>query len=156
MTQTKTSRPGGQSGAAQENSSSRETSTKAEVTAFARLFKPPPYGSPEWQALADVDPRKREALVHAAESWLVINSNPHVAEILAEIIEWDRRRYMSESTAAMASLRDWSRLAGAPTFAEIERRRHVYTTPVRTPEQIRAATNYSWRLVEQQNGRAAA
>jgi hypothetical protein len=37
MTQTKTSWPGGQSGPAQENSSSRETSTKTEVTPQARL-----------------------------------------------------------------------------------------------------------------------
>jgi hypothetical protein len=131
-------------------------STTAEDTAYPLVLVPPQYGTEEFHELPDGHPARQAAILHAAECWRVLASNPHVSELIAEIIEWDRRRDMSASTASMASLRDWARLAGAPTYAELERRRHVHATPARTPAQIRAAADYSWRRIEQQNGRAAA
>jgi hypothetical protein len=155
MTQTtKTSWPGGQSGPAQENNSIRGTSTKDEVTAFGRLFKPPPYGSAEWEALPDCDPRKHEALVLAAESWRILASSPHLEVVLGEWAEWLSRKEFRDSAAAISALRErWVRL---PTYAELDRRRNTYDRPPLTPAQIRAQADYSWRRLDREHRKEAA
>jgi hypothetical protein len=151
---TEKSRPGGQSGAAQENSNSRETSTKAEVTAFGRLFKPPPYGSTEWHELDDTDPRKRDALVHAAEAWRILASSPHLEVVLTEWAEWLARKEFRDSAAAISALRErWVRL---PTYAELQHRRSTYDRPPLNPQQIRAQADYSWRRLEREHRKEAA
>lgn len=73
---------------------------------------------PDWSDLAEYG-RLRDA---AAEQQL-LEESPHVAELRAEWIEWDRRRSWSESTAAISSLVDWRQAATTPTYAELERRR---------------------------------
>lgn len=64
-----------------------------------------------------------EQLCRDAEAWRLLESSPHVAELLGEWIEWDRRRTLSDSTAGMAAAIDWRAVSTAPTYAELQRRR---------------------------------
>lgn len=114
---------------------------------FPWLPRPPEYGSSEWQQLDDADPRKSASTVQAAEAWRILNSSPHVRELLNEWREWQLRRDMGESTADMAALYDWRAVANTPTFAEIERRRNTYEHPPLTPEQIKARAQDNWRMI---------
>lgn len=85
----------------------------------------PIYGSAQWCLLPPGDPRKLLArLVHSAACWDRLNRSPHVGEILAEFIEWDRRRgerLASHAVSKVASERRWFR--PTTSYAEIERRR---------------------------------
>ncbi|MGK3203221.1 hypothetical protein [Amycolatopsis sp. MEPSY49] len=88
------------------------------------------------------------ALTLDAAAWRLLNTSPHVAELLAEWIEWDRRRTLRETSNAVSAAADWRALAGAPTYAELERRRAVATRPALTPHQIRAQATASWARVD--------
>lgn len=84
-----------------------------------------------------------------AAAWRLLIISPHVADLLAEWIEWDRRRTLRETSHAVSAAADWRALAAAPTYAELERRRAVVTRPALTPHQIRAQATASWARVEQ-------
>ncbi|PKW13659.1 hypothetical protein [Saccharopolyspora spinosa] len=64
-------------------------------------------------------------LRHDAECWRLLMSSPHVAELLAEWFEWDRRRTAVETSHAVAGAIDWRAVASAPTYAELARRRSI-------------------------------
>lgn len=70
-----------------------------------------------------LDRAEYNALVSDAEVWRALKRSEHVVDLLHEWAEWRRRRDMSASTAAMSSLVNWRVVAGAPTYAELERRR---------------------------------
>ncbi|OXM73076.1 MULTISPECIES: hypothetical protein [Amycolatopsis] len=89
-----------------------------------------------------------QLLLLDAGAWRLLNTSPHVAEILSEWIEWAHRKDMSESTAEMARMVDWRREASVPTYAVLRERRSHYERAPRTPEQIRAETAWSWARVE--------
>ncbi|WP_410644560.1 hypothetical protein [Amycolatopsis sp. lyj-346] len=88
------------------------------------------------------------ALTLDAAAWRLLATSPHVAELLAEWIEWDRRRTARETSNAVSTAADWRTLAAAPTYAELERRRAVVTRPALTPRQIRAQAAASWARVD--------
>jgi hypothetical protein len=88
------------------------------------------------------------ALTLDAAAWRLLNTSSHVAELLAEWVEWDRRRTARETSNAVSAAGDWRALAAAPTYAELERRRAVVTRPALTPHQIRAQAAASWARVE--------
>ncbi|KDN23931.1 hypothetical protein [Amycolatopsis rifamycinica] len=83
-----------------------------------------------------------------AAAWRLLAASPHVAELLAEWVEWDRRRTLRETSHAVSAAADWRALASAPTYAELERRRAIATRPTLTPHQIRAQTAASWARVD--------
>ena len=83
-----------------------------------------------------------------AAAWRLLATSPHVAELLAEWIEWDRRRTLRETSNAVSAAADWRALAVAPTYAELERRRAVATRPALTPRQICAQAAASWARVD--------
>jgi hypothetical protein len=116
------------------------------------IIRPPEYGSAEWHALPTDDPRRQAGLVHAADSWAVLVSSPHVADVLFEYREWLRRANFRDISSAISAAADWRGLAGQPTFAELERRRSTYTTPALTPAQIRAKAAASWDELEARYG----
>lgn len=94
------------------------------------------------------------ALREDAENWRALcRSSPHIAELLDEWREWRRRRDLSEATADMAASLH-PRFATVPTYAELERRRNIYTTPALTPGQIKARAAASWAAVERKRGAA--
>lgn len=88
------------------------------------------------------------ALVADAGAWRLLTASPHVAELLAEWIEWDRRATVREVSHAFSGGADWQTWAAAPTYAELARRRAVHTTEPLTPAQIRARATASWARVE--------
>jgi hypothetical protein len=60
------------------------------------------------------------ALQADAGAWRLLQQSPHLVELLAEFIEWDRRRTERETAAAVQSGNvEWV----YPTYAELERRR---------------------------------
>lgn len=91
-------------------------------------------------------------LADDAAAWRILNESPHVAELLAEWVEWHTRRDMSASTAGMSALVDWRKAASAPTYAELQRRRSTYNRPALTPEQIRAKARASLAEFERRHG----
>lgn len=83
-----------------------------------------------------------------AMAWRLLNQSPHVAALLAEWIEWDRRRQARESSwgiSAEARGR-WDHIS----YAEIERRRATFAQPGRSAEEVRKQASESWAAVEQQ------
>lgn len=82
-----------------------------------------------------------------AMSWRLLNRSPHVASLLAEWVEWDRRRQMRESSWGISSVARgrWSHVS----FAEIERRRSTFAQPARSAEEVRIQARESWAAVEQ-------
>ncbi|GAB3459121.1 hypothetical protein [Actinophytocola sediminis] len=63
-----------------------------------------------------------QRLAADAGSWRLLNRSPHVAELLAEWMEWDTRRQSRESSWDISALRGrWNHL----TYAELERRRRL-------------------------------
>ncbi len=118
------------------------------ITIEQALLQPPEYGSPEWLALPLDDPRRHAALVQAAERWRLLTSSPHVVDVLFEFREWCRRAGFRQTSSAVSAAANWAGLAGAPTYAELARRRAVFTTPALTPEQIRTSVARSWAALE--------
>ncbi|MEV5720642.1 hypothetical protein AB0L41_42825 [Amycolatopsis mediterranei] len=88
------------------------------------------------------------ALVADAGAWRLLATSPHVAELLAEWVEWDRRRTARETSHAVSAAADWRAVAGAPTYAELAARRAVATTDPLTPDQIRDRAAASWAAIE--------
>ncbi len=88
------------------------------------------------------------ALVADAGAWRLLTTSPHVAELLAEWVEWDRRRTTRETSHAVCASANWQAVAAAPTYAELERRRAVVITEPLTPPEIRARAAASWAAVE--------
>ncbi len=88
------------------------------------------------------------ALTLDAAAWRLLATSPHVAELLAEWVEWDRRRTLRETSNAVSAATDWRALAAAPTYAELACRRAVATRPALTPHQIRAQAAASWARVD--------
>jgi hypothetical protein len=84
-----------------------------------------------------------------AAAWRLLNTSPHVAELLAEWIEWDCRRSARQTSNAVSAAAGWRALAAAPTYAELAQRRAVATRPALTPRQICAQAAASWARVEQ-------
>lgn len=86
----------------------------------------PRYGSPEWDALPDQDPRRAAAVVIAAECWRDHSSVERVAQdLLADLIdrEQELRRRVREASWDVAGAADWSAIARAATFRELQQRR---------------------------------
>jgi hypothetical protein len=121
-------------------------------------IRPPEYGSPEWQALAADDPLRRESVLFAADAWRLLNSSPHVEDLLLEWVEWLRRKTLRETSWSISAAVDWREVATSPTYEELERRRSTYTTPALTPEEIRVKAGWSREEIEawKGTGRAAA
>ncbi|WP_020664082.1 hypothetical protein [Amycolatopsis benzoatilytica] len=84
------------------------------------------------------------ALVADAAAWRHLAASPHVAELLAEWVEWDRRRTARETSNAVCAAGNWRTNAAAPSYAELARRRASFARPALTPQQIRAAAAASW------------
>lgn len=93
-----------------------------------------------------------DALAFDAACWRTLDRSPHVADLLAEWVESVRRAELSESTAAMAALVDWRKVANSPTYAELRRRRNTYDRPALTPEQIRQRAQASLAAFERRHG----
>lgn len=86
----------------------------------------PRYGSPEWNALPDQDPRRAAAILIAAEAWRDHCSPERVAQdmrdSLAEIRDViDQTLVETSHDVAMAA--DWAHIFERPTHAELQRRR---------------------------------
>lgn len=81
-----------------------------------------------------------------AMAWRLLNQSPHVAALLAEWIEWDRRRQLRESSWGISSQARgrWDHAS----YAEIERRRNTYTGPALSAEEVRIRAQRSWAEVE--------
>ncbi|MEU4247779.1 hypothetical protein AB0F15_10240 [Amycolatopsis sp. NPDC026612] len=107
-----------------------------------------PQPDPEPPAAVAVPFREYRALVLDAAAWRHLNTSPHVAELLAEWVEWDRRRTTRETSNAVSAAGDWRAIAAAPTYDELARRRAVATRPALTPHQIRAQAAASWARVD--------
>ncbi|MGW4826680.1 hypothetical protein ACWEOG_03790 [Amycolatopsis japonica] len=88
------------------------------------------------------------ALIADAGAWRLLNTSPHVAHLLAEWIEWDRRATARATSNAICGGAAWRAIAGGPSYAELARRRAVHTTEPLTPDQIRARATASWARVE--------
>lgn len=151
MSPERETRPSGGAGAGQETSEG--TRSDLHLTGGIR---PPDYRSAGYDALPAGHPLRTEAMKHAADCWALLMSSPHIADLLAEWTAWAERRMWSESTTAMSAHYDWSTEASKPTYAELERRRNTYDRPALTPQQIRAAADYSWRRAERDMTRSAA
>ncbi|HEY3479024.1 MAG TPA: hypothetical protein VGL02_09005 [Streptomyces sp.] len=103
------------------------------------------HGVPELVTIPFLEYR---ALVADAGAWRLLATSPHVAELLAEWVEWDRRRTARETSHAVSAAADWRAIASAPTYAELAARRAVATTDPLTPDQIRARAAASWAAIE--------
>ncbi|WP_037363504.1 hypothetical protein [Amycolatopsis orientalis] len=88
------------------------------------------------------------ALVADAAAWRQLTTSPHVAELLAEWVEWDRRRTTRQTSNAVSAAGNWRANAATPTYAELARRRATFTRPALTPQQIRATAAASWARVD--------
>lgn len=86
----------------------------------------PRYGSPEWDALPEMDPRRAASVVLAAECWRDYCSPAQVAlDLLGEMEQADTelRRRIREASWAVCSGADWVALSKSPTHSELQRRR---------------------------------
>ncbi|HWD00949.1 MAG TPA: hypothetical protein VG674_00575 [Amycolatopsis sp.] len=107
-----------------------------------------PQPDPEPPAAVAIPFPEYRALVLDAAAWRHLNTSPHVADLLAEWVEWDRRRTVRETSGAVSAAADWRAIAAAPTYDELARRRAVATRPALTPQEIRAQAARSWVRVE--------
>ncbi|MEV4604821.1 hypothetical protein AB0K15_46660 [Amycolatopsis sp. NPDC049253] len=99
----------------------------------------------------EVDRVEYDLLVLDAAAWRLLNTSPHVAEILAEWVEWAYRSDQRDIAAAICAGADWRREATVPTYDELRRRRAVHIGPELTPAEIRARAAASWAQFEQQH-----
>lgn len=70
-----------------------------------------------------------DQLIVDAGAWRMLRNSEHILNLLAEWIEWDRRRNARQISAAFSDGVDWKLKAYAPTYAELERRRNTYLCP---------------------------
>lgn len=86
----------------------------------------PLYGSPEWDALADRDPRRWASVIVAAECWRDHRSPGRVSldmrRVLAEAETLHIAR-LKDAAVDVSQAADWAAIAGNPTHAELVRRR---------------------------------
>lgn len=94
-------------------------------TALRNLVRPPEYRSAEYNELPAGHPLRSASMRFAADCWAEVTSSPHIAELLAEWVEWVRRRDAAGDSQAISAVADWRAMAAAPTYAEMERRRSV-------------------------------
>lgn len=81
----------------------------------------PDYGTRTWQQLANSDPAKLRAVVHAAECWRVLTESGHLTELLAEYAEWMRRRDRRDTAHAISAMcRRWV----SDSYAALDRLRY--------------------------------
>ncbi|WP_141999968.1 hypothetical protein [Amycolatopsis cihanbeyliensis] len=78
-----------------------------------------------------VDRAEYEHLRLDAEAWRLLNRSPHVAELLAEWIEWVARQDFRQTSSAISAAADWRTVASTPTYTELKRRRSVPVVPRR-------------------------
>ena len=86
----------------------------------------PLYGSPEWHALPNSDPRKSAAVWRAAECWRTYWEPDAVAARLADELEFldhEVIRRIRATSYEVASGADWRSLAQQPTYATLAARR---------------------------------
>lgn len=81
-----------------------------------------------------------------AARWRSLAASPHVAELLAEWLEWHRRKECRESSNAIAGACRWGSIT--PSYRELERRRSTYPTPALTPAQIKAKARAGWAVID--------
>lgn len=124
----------------------------AESSRWPVLVPVPEYGSPAWHQLDEDDPARHAAVVRAADCWLALTSSPHVADLIAEWIEWDVRRVDAEASHAISGAGNrvdgrgrplpsvWRLAANAPSFKELQRRRAEPGCAVRCPVCSRVRT----------------
>ncbi len=68
-----------------------------------------------------------DQLVVDAGAWRMLRDSEHILDLLAEWLEWDRRRTTRQVSGAFSEGMDWTLQAGAPTYAELEARRQLTT-----------------------------
>lgn len=83
-----------------------------------------------------------------AAKWRALAACPHVAELIADWLEWHRRGECRASSNAISAACDWRKRSGVPTYAELARRRRTYRSPPLTPAQIRARAARSWAVID--------
>jgi hypothetical protein len=90
---------------------------------------------PQANAAADafiiIPCQEYERLTLDAGCWRKLVASPHVAEILDEWREWQRRHTLRQTSGAVSRAVDWSAFAKIPTYAELERRRAEPVVPRR-------------------------
>jgi hypothetical protein len=62
-----------------------------------------------------------------AGAWRMLRDSEHILDLLAEWLEWDRRRTTRQISGAFSEGMDWTLQAGAPTYAELKARRQLTT-----------------------------
>lgn len=83
----------------------------------------PLYGSPEWDALPDTDPRRVAAVARAAEAWRRGGEAEHLAvQLRMELAEDDLLFRMRLQLAERDARADYV-ASTAPSWAELQRRR---------------------------------
>jgi hypothetical protein len=85
-------------------------------------------------------------LTIAAGQWHLLRTSPHVAALLDEWCEWDRRRQSRESSWGISSVHRgrWDHVP----YAELERRRAEYSRPALSAEAVRIRARKSWAQAE--------
>ncbi|MGI8311824.1 hypothetical protein [Saccharopolyspora hattusasensis] len=53
----------------------------------------------------------------------LLTESPHVRELIRDWFEWFRRRQAAAASHAISAAGGWTGVAGAPTYAELRRRR---------------------------------
>jgi hypothetical protein len=82
----------------------------------------PVYGSDEWHALDDSDPRKSAAVSLAAECWRRYWTPEWVAA-RTEQFEAEVAERLKAAAVAISTGADWVKVANAPSYAVLQRRR---------------------------------
>lgn len=87
----------------------------------------PRYGTPEWAALPQTDPRHAAAVVIAAEAWRDHCSPERIAEDMSREMQ-ERRDAIAaaclESSWDVGQAADWEQLFRRPTYADLCERRN--------------------------------
>jgi hypothetical protein len=104
----------------------RPTSLAQHLLGRVRGARIPSYGSPEWDALPDQDPRRAAAVVRAAEAW---RRHVSVAQVTADLVDELRRSdealrlRVRSGSWDVAGAYSWRDLAALPTRDELLARR---------------------------------
>lgn len=65
----------------------------------------------------------------AATAWRILANSPHILDLLAEWAEWHQRRGQRDVSHAISGPDGyWTLRAGAPSYAELRRRRELTST----------------------------
>lgn len=95
----------------------------------------PRYGSLEFDALPEHDPRRAASIIAAARLQRLRHDPDVIAAELRVELAHDRQR-LREASWDVAAARDWAADAQRPTFRELERRRSEPKPPaLRKPER---------------------